>query len=297
MDMMEQIVQKVLERIEMTEYIPIEVSAKHIHISKDDLKYLFGEGYELTEARQLSQPGEFLSKERIDIIGPKGILKNVAILGPCREKTQVELSETDAVSIGVEAPIRISGDLSDSETVFIKNGRTILEAKSSTIVAKRHIHIPQCMADRFHVQDKQIVKVRVISGRPLVFDDVAVRIKENSTLNMHIDYDEANSCGYKEGVAGEILLKNYGEEIVDTQNIIKEINNIRKCTGIPAEETECKNYGAKAEFKLEKKVITEEDLKRTMKQGYKKIKIFKKTIVTPLARDFIKKNGIVLFSE
>jgi putative phosphotransacetylase len=205
MDRVEEIVKMVLERIEMTDYIPIEVSAKHIHISQEHLEYLFGKEYELTPVRQLSQPGEFLAQERIDIIGPKGIIKNVAILGPCRQRTQVELSRTDAFSIGVNAPIRLSGDLSGSETVFIKNDKKILEAINSTIVAKRHIHMTQHTADRLHVKDKQIVKVRVNSQRPLIFDDVVVRINQKSTLNMHIDYDEANSCGYKEGVSGEII--------------------------------------------------------------------------------------------
>lgn len=289
MDKIETIVKMVLERIEtierakmstMTDLIPIEVSARHIHISNEHLEYLFGKGYELTPKRQLSQPGEFLSEERVDVIGPKGVLESVAILGPCRQNTQAELSFTDAFSIGVDAPLRLSGDLTNSETIFIKNGSKIIEAVNSTIVAKRHIHMTQEIADRLNVKDQQTVKVKVNSRRPLVFDDVIIRVDEKSTLNMHIDYDEANSCGYEDGINGIII------EVEDNGNKV----------GIPIKDGS-KTNNSMASYKVEKKLITEDGIKGIMQKGYKEIIITKKNIITPLAKDLINKNGISMIID
>lgn len=206
MNTLELIVERVLKKIDETKkHIPVEVSARHVHLSQEHLDYLFGKGYELRASRELSQLGQYLCKERVDIIGPKGILRNVAILGPARGSTQVEISRTDSVALGINAPLRLSGDLKDSESVFIICCRKMLEAQSSTIVAKRHIHMNQEDGSNFGVKDRQIVRVQVHSDRPLVFEDVIIRITEKSRLTMHIDHDEANACGLKEGVAGEIL--------------------------------------------------------------------------------------------
>ena len=205
MDTLELIVEKVLKKIEETKNIPIEASARHVHLSQEHLYYLFGEGYESQKFRELSQPDQYVCKERVDIIGPKGVLKNVAILGPVRGSTQIEISRTDSIALGINAPLRLSGDLKHSETLFISCCRKIIEAKSSTIVAKRHIHMTEEDGSNFGVRDKQIVRVKVQSERPLVFEDVIVRITEKSRLAMHIDHDEANACGLIEGVTGKIL--------------------------------------------------------------------------------------------
>ncbi len=286
MDKIETIVKKVLERIrEMEEdnkfdLIPIEASARHIHITKEHLENLFGKGYALTPKRQLSQPGEYLSEERIDIIGPKGTLENVAILGPCREKTQIELSFADAFLIGVNAPLRLSGDLTDSATVFIKNGDRIIEAINSTIVAKRHIHMTSEIANRMFLKDMQIVKVKVNSKRPLIFEDVVIRVDDESTLNMHIDFDEANACGYYDGVMGSII---------DVKGNIGPLNIVQ-------DKKNTLNDNAK-DYKVEKKVITEEYIKNVVQEGYKRILISKKNIITPLAKDYINKNKISVTIE
>lgn len=205
MDTLELIVEKVLKRIEESRHIPIEASARHVHLSREDVDRLFGDGYELEKVRELSQPDQYLCKERVDIIGPKSVLRNVAILSPVRGSTQIEISHTDSVALGINAPLRLSGDLEDSEILFISYCRKVIEARSSAIVAKRHIHMTPEDGIRFGVLDKQIVRVRVYSDRPVVFEDVIVRITEKSRLAMHIDYDEANACGFTEGVTGEII--------------------------------------------------------------------------------------------
>lgn len=205
MDTLELIVEKVLRKIEEAKYIPIEASARHVHLSQEHVDSLFGKGYELEKIRELSQPGEYLCKERLDIIGPKSVLRNVAILGPVRGSTQVEISRTDSIALGVNAPLRLSGDLEDSETLFISCCRKVIEAGSSTIVAKRHIHMTPEDGIRYGLSDKQIVRVRVHSVRPLVFEDVIIRITEKSRLAIHIDHDEANACGFVEGAMGEII--------------------------------------------------------------------------------------------
>lgn len=205
MNNLDLIVEKVLERIEKTKHIPIEVSARHVHLCREHLDYLFGEGYKLEKTRELSQPKQYICKERVSIIGPKGLLQNVAILGPDRAMTQVEISYTDSIALGINAPFRHSGDLQGSETVFIRYGRKIIEARNSTIVAKRHIHMTPKEGLYFGIKDKEIVRVKIQSDRPLIFDDVLIRITEKSMLAMHIDYDEANACGYREGVLGEII--------------------------------------------------------------------------------------------
>lgn len=205
MDKLELIVERVLKKIEEIKYIPVEASARHVHLSRKHVDILFGEGYELEKVRELSQPGQYVCKERVDIIGPKNILRNVAILGPVRENTQVEISRTDSIALGINAPLRLSGDLKDSETLYIRCNGKIIEVPQSTIVAKRHIHMTPEDGRWFRVHDKQIVKVRINSERPLIFEDVIVRITDESKLAMHIDHDEANACGFVEGIAGEII--------------------------------------------------------------------------------------------
>ncbi|MGO1371122.1 MAG: phosphate propanoyltransferase [Senegalia sp. (in: firmicutes)] len=185
--------------------IPVEASAKHTHLCKEDVEELFGKGYKLTPKRELSQPGQFLSEERINIMGPKGIIKNVAVLGPERSETQVEISKTDAISLGINAPLRDSGDTDKSGDIFISAGKNIKEVKEAAIIARRHIHMRPEDAKRFELKDKDIVSVRILSNRPVIFEDVLVRVNENYSLNMHLDFDEANACNLSKDTKGEIL--------------------------------------------------------------------------------------------
>ncbi len=181
--------------------ILVETSARHVHVTKEALEILFGEGYELTVKKMLSQPGQFASNERVTVVGPKKEMPNVSILGPCRSKNQVELSATDARSIGLDAPVRESGDVAGSAGCKLVGPKGEVEIDEGVIVAKRHIHMTPADAQAAGVADKDIVKVACGGeGRKLVFDDVVIRVSENFTTAMHIDTDESNAAnGPKEG--------------------------------------------------------------------------------------------------
>ncbi len=181
--------------------ILIETSARHIHLSQEHLDILFGAGHQLTHKKDLSQPGQFACEERVTVVGPKKELKNVSILGPVRKSTQVELSLTDARSIGIVAPVRESGDVASSAGCKLVGPAGEVELTEGVIAAKRHIHITPEDAQSFGVADKEIVKVKVdTNGRSLVFDDVVVRVSASYATAMHIDTDESNACGgAKEG--------------------------------------------------------------------------------------------------
>lgn len=199
------IAQEVLKELKHKLFIEVEASGRHIHLCKRDLEILFGKGYELTKTKDLSQPGQFACQERVSVSGPKGTLNNVIILGPERNKTQIELSLTDARTLGIQAPIRQSGDVSDSPGAVISHEGRKIEIKEGVIVAKRHIHITPEDAQRLHVKDGEIVKIKVFGNRPLIFDDTVVRVSNKFRTFIHIDYDEANACGYSKGTYAFIL--------------------------------------------------------------------------------------------
>ena len=184
----------------------VETSARHVHVSQKDLETLFGAGYQLTKKKDLSQPGQFACFERVDVVGPKKTLSGVSILGPVRKATQVELSLTDARSIGVTAPIRESGDIAGSGTYKLVGPAGEVEIAEGVIAAKRHIHMTPADAAAFGVTDKQIVRVRIDNAdRSTVFGDVVVRVSESFALAMHIDTDEANAACAFAGTFGEVL--------------------------------------------------------------------------------------------
>ncbi len=179
----------------------VETSARHIHVSKEALEVLFGKGYELTNKKNLSQPGQFACEEKLEVVGPKGKLK-ASILGPVRPASQVELSLTDARTIGLSAPIRESGDVAGTpgcKLVNPENGAEY-ELTEGVIAAKRHIHFTPENAAEFGVADKEIVSVKIDSnGRSTVYGDVVVRVSEKFAPAMHIDTDEANAaCAFGE---------------------------------------------------------------------------------------------------
>lgn len=190
----------------MLKPVPVEVSARHIHVTAEALEILFGEGYSLTLKKELSQPGQFAAEERVNIIGPKRELKNVSILGPVRKAVQVEISATDARSIGIAAPVRESGDIAESPGCKIVGPRGEIDINEGVIVAKRHIHMTPADAGKYGVENGQTVKVELLSdGRSLVFGDTVVRVAENFRLAMHIDTDEGNAAGWIPGLTGNIL--------------------------------------------------------------------------------------------
>ena len=182
----------------------LETSARHIHLSQEHVDILFGAGHQLTHKKDLSQPGQFACEERVTVVGPKKEIKNVSILGPVRKESQVELSATDARSIGLNAPVRESGVLEGSAPCKLVGPAGEVDLEYGVIVAKRHIHITPEDAAAFGVSDKEIVKVKVDSdGRSLIFDDVVVRVSASYATAMHIDTDEANACGG--ATVGEIV--------------------------------------------------------------------------------------------
>ena len=190
----------------MKKEVLVETSARHVHVSKADLETLFGAGYELTKKKDLSQPGQYACEERVQVIGAKGSFPAVSILGPTRPDTQLELSASDARSIGVVAPCRESGDGAGSGACKLVGPKGEVELKEGVIVAKRHIHATPADAEKYGLSDKQIVDVKVESdGRTLTFGDVIVRVNPNYALAMHIDTDESNAAFATPGMMGEIL--------------------------------------------------------------------------------------------
>ncbi len=190
----------------MAKPVLVEVSARHAHLSEKDLEILFGKGHTLTRKKDLSQPGQFACEERITVVGPKKELAGVSILGPVRNATQVEISATDARSIGISAPVRESGDVKGSAPCKLVGPCGEVEISEGVIVAKRHIHMTPADAEKYDIKDNQVVSVAIKSnGRDLIFGDVVARVNANFALAMHIDTDEGNAAGYTPGMTGEIL--------------------------------------------------------------------------------------------
>ena len=184
-------------------FVPLEASGRHVHITAGQAQILFG--HELTPDRPLSQPGQFLSKERVTVKGPKGEFQNVAVLGPERKGAQVEISLTDARSLGLKPPVRLSGDTAESPGCTLVGPCGSVELRSGVIAAKRHIHLTPADASRFGVVDRQVVRLQTLTARPAVFEDVTVRISPDFAAAVHLDYDEANACGFQNGDWGRIL--------------------------------------------------------------------------------------------
>ena len=203
----ENLIDKVIDRIqnELDSSFEVEASGRHVHLSRKELDALFGTGYELTKAKDLSQPGQYALKERLTVVGPKGAFHNVVILGPVRKESQVEVSLTDCLQLGVKAPIRESGDIEGTPGIVLVNGDKSVSLDKGLIVAKRHVHMTPEDAEKIGVKNHDIVKVKVEGARPLIFDDVVIRVSPKFATYMHIDYDEANACGFSKGIRGRII--------------------------------------------------------------------------------------------
>ena len=186
--------------------IEMEASGRHIHLTRTHVDALFGVGYKLTPIKELSQPGQFACKERVTLVGPKGELKNVVVLGPERGESQVEISLTDAVVLGIAPPVRQSGDLTGTPGLTVRNADRMVTLDHGLIAAQRHIHMTPEDAARWGVADNQTVRLKTFTARPVVFDDVVVRVSPKFRTMVHLDYDEANACGFKMGDRSMILL-------------------------------------------------------------------------------------------
>ena len=195
----EQLAQAVARQL----FVELEASGRHVHVTEQQAQQLFG--HRLTPKRPLSQPGQFLAEERVQVIGPRGEFRDVAVLGPERNAAQVEISLTDERTLGIRAPVRLSGDLQGSPGATLVGSRGQVELETGVIVAKRHIHLTPEAAERFGVTDRQRVKLRTLTGRPVTFADVIVRISPDFAPYAHLDYDEANACGFQKGDLGRIL--------------------------------------------------------------------------------------------
>ena len=187
--------------------IIIEGSGRHIHLTKEVLEALFGPGFELEVKKYLSQPGEFASNSKVDVVGPKGTIKGISILGPCRPVTQVELSYTDARILGLNCPLRESGNIAGSAPCTLVGPAGSVDLPEGAIIAKRHIHLIPEDAEAFGVSDKEIVRVKVQGDRALIFDEVVCRVSPKYASYMHVDYDEINAAGLFGEVVGTVCKK------------------------------------------------------------------------------------------
>ena len=199
MQNLENLVEAVVGRL----FIPLEASGRHVHVTQQQAQTLFGHG--LTPERPLSQPGQFLAKERVTVKGPKGAFYNVAVLGPERKEAQVEISLTDSRTLGLEPPVRLSGNVAGSPGAELVGPKGSLRISQGVIAAQRHIHMTPEDAARFHVADGQTVSLKTFTDRPLILEDVQVRVRPDFATYAHLDYDEANACGFRKGDLGRIL--------------------------------------------------------------------------------------------
>ena len=191
----------------MAEKFLVETSARHVHLTDADIETLFGKGAKLTHKKDLSQPGQFACEERVTLVGPKKSIPNVIILGPARKATQVEVSFTDARTLGVTAPVRESGDIAGSGSCKLVGPCGEIELTEGVIAAQRHLHATPEDAEKLGVKDKQIISVETnYGGRALTFGDVVVRVSEKFATRMHIDTDEANAAGISGECEGTIIL-------------------------------------------------------------------------------------------
>lgn len=185
--------------------LPIALSNRHVHLSQKDLDILFGEGYELTRAKDLSQPGQYACEEKIDLVGPKSTIKGVRILGPTRPETQLEISVTDAFKLGVSPEVRDSGDINNTPGGKLVGPKGEVEIDKGLIVAARHIHMHTSDGEKFEVKDKDLVQIKIDGPRGLIFDKVLVRVSDSYALEMHVDIEEGNAAGVKNGELVELI--------------------------------------------------------------------------------------------
>ena len=193
----------ITEAVARALFVPLEASGRHVHVTQAQAQVLFGHG--LTPKRPLSQPGQFLAEERLTICTERGSFENVAVLGPERKEAQVEISWTDARVLGIKPPVRPSGAVTNSPGAVLIGPQGQVKLAQGVIVAKRHIHMTPEDADRHGVKDGQIVRLQAFTARPVVFEDVQVRVRKDFATYAHLDYDEANACGFSSGDLGRIL--------------------------------------------------------------------------------------------
>ncbi|GLC86960.1 phosphate propanoyltransferase [Lysinibacillus piscis] len=284
--MQEHLVQKIVEEVlqqvlknqpalQNDGQIPIGVSARHVHLAQTEVEQLFGQGYELTPKFELSQPGQFAAEETVVIAGPKGSIERVRILGPARSLSQVEVSWTDAMKLGVKPPLRISGDIKGSSPITLIGPKGSVVLQEGLIVAQAHIHMSPADSEHLQVVDGQSVQIKVEGIRPIIFSDVLIRVSDRFRLEMHIDTDEANAGLIKQGAFGEI---------VNAQTMSKPVT-VKESTPVVQQTTQQTSYF------FDKKLLSQQEVLAIDAQ---EIVVSKKTIVTALAQDKIRELGKTL---
>ncbi|MEC1179912.1 phosphate propanoyltransferase [Metasolibacillus meyeri] len=281
--MQENLVQKIVEEVlqqvlknqpslQHDHKIPVGVSARHVHLAQTEVEQLFGENYQLTPKFELSQPGQFAAEETVVIAGPKGSIERVRILGPARSLSQVEVSFTDAIKLGVTPPLRISGDVKGSSPITLIGPRGSVVLKEGLIVAKAHIHMTPADSTRLQVKDGQSVQIKLDGVRPIILSDVMIRVSERYRLEMHIDTDEANAGLIKQGTFAEII-----QAPSSTQQAAQPV--VQQAVSLP-ELPE-----SKATYHFTKKLLSQVEVAAIPEP---EIIVSKKTIVTALAHDKIR---------
>ena len=200
---MDDLVTRITDALQSRLFVELEASGRHVHLTKEAALALFGHG--LTEKRPLSQPGQFVCNERVSLITPKGRFDRVAVLGPERSECQVELSKTDCVTLGIQAPVRQSGKTAGTGGIIVANGDRQLTLTSGVIVAQRHIHMTPEDAALRGLHDGAVVRLKALTERPVTFEEVVVRVSPKFRTYAHLDYDEANACGFQAGDLGMIV--------------------------------------------------------------------------------------------
>jgi len=181
----------------MVARVPVGISRAHVHLSQKDLELLFGEGYQLNQKKALTQPGQFAAEETVALTGPKGSITKVRVLGPVRSKTQVEVTVSDCYRLGIQAPVRESGDLEGTPGIAIEGPAGRVDLPEGVIVAKRHLHLSPADAEKLGLKDKDIINVKAEGERALTFENVLIRVRSDFFMDLHLDSDEANAAGLK----------------------------------------------------------------------------------------------------
>lgn len=284
--LIQSIVAQVLQQLPMkanTHHIPIAVSARHVHLSKEHVERLFGQGYELSQKSPLSQPGQFAALEQVTLVGPKSSIHGVRVLGPARSLTQVEVSGTDARQLGIDVPLRYSGDIDGSAPITIVGPKGSVTLQQGCIIAAAHIHMSPSDAQQFQVHDGQFVNVRVLSKRPLVFNQVKIRVNERFKLEMHIDTDEGNAALISATCTGEIVstesaFSNEGAEVaMSNKRLLEQSEPAPKSLQV-----------------ITKRLVTEQDI---IELKGKELVVPKKTMITALAVDRARAKGIKIVRQ
>lgn len=248
---------------------PVEVSARHVHLTEDAVRRLFGPEAQLTFKRELSQPGQFLSEERLTVITPKGRIEHVAVLGPPRSAIQTELSAADSRLLGIEAPLRMSGDLKGAADVYLLGPKGMIEARGSAIVAQSHIHMLPEEAEKIGIRNGQQVSVTIDGIRSVTLNRVVCRVSSDAALAMHIDIDEANACMLPKNVTARMTV----------------------CSGHVCKESDVPEYEP---FTLKERLITEEVAARKIVGKTDRLMLGKGILITPSARDVLCHAGVEL---